>query len=210
MSANPFAKSVDEACRTAFSTIGFRRRVEGIYTRMLNDDVMASVGLNRVMHRDHIEINTMIAVRHEPLERRLAAIDGRRIKTYNPVTINCHLGYFMPEDRYTPWWFSPGEDHREPASGLTAAVVEYGFPFFRANLTLDELIRSLREDRYADKQSRQYRLPVAFLLLGRHDAAKDAIGEALKEIGTRTDAAAENYRSFAQRFLGPLSEPNSF
>lgn len=102
----------------------------------------------------------------------------------------------MPEDRYRAWMCSAGE-MADAASSLTAAVAEHGVAFMESNTSLEALRARLEEGLGMDSE---YRLPIVLDLLGLHDEAAAAAERSVRDLGERSDHAAQRLRGFAERF----------
>lgn len=189
---------VVEAVRAPLGGLGFRKRAGAVFTVSVEDDVLGWLGLNTATkhHADAVEVNPVIGVRHQLVERLVARLTGDKFHAYLPPTVSTPLGYLMPEARYRAWMFSAGE-MTEAASSLVAAVGEFGVSFVASNTSLESLQGRLEEGLGMDTE---YRLPVVLDLLGLHQEAAEAAETSLRDLGERNDPAAQRLRGFVDRF----------
>ena len=150
-----------------------------------------------------VEINPVVGVRFQEVERLVAECRGEKFHAYQPPTISSPLGYLMPEKKYVAWVFAPRRSD-EVATELANAIATHGVPFMRSILDLVELRRRL-QDRSGFEHQLAYRRPAAALLAGDVEQARALLDEALAAIGARTDLAAAEFRRFAESLRSRLS-----
>jgi hypothetical protein len=188
-----------DAVYTLLANLGFKKRAGNVFTIELAPGVIGWLGLNRATrHRapGEVEINPVIGVRFQEVERLVAECRGEKFHTYQPPTISIPLGYLMPQNKYKAWVFAPeGAEH--VAAEMVTAIAGYGVPFMRSVTDLAELCRRF-EDRPGFEHQLVYRRPVAALLAGDLMRARTLLNEATATIGTRTDAAALEFKKFAE------------
>ncbi|MGH3878769.1 MAG: hypothetical protein ACRDSK_17190 [Actinophytocola sp.] len=180
---------------------GFRKRAGTIFTVELADDVLGWLGLNEATQHTRtgeIEVNPVLGLRHQSIERTVARLRDDKFHAYKPATVAIPLGHLMPENTFRVWLFR-AEDLAATAQDLVENVREHGLPFLRRHATLAAITRQL-ESGPAEGTMPEYRLPVAYLLAGEHDRAMTALTGELDSLGDRQDAAADYYRRFAERF----------
>jgi hypothetical protein len=189
-------------CSEASRLLGdleFKKRAGAIFTKPIADDMLGWLGLNHTTRRDdgRLEINPVIGVRHQSLERIVAELSGERVHPYIPPTAAIHLGYLMPQQRYTPWFIEGPQDVEGSARGMVDAITVYGMPFLEANSSLERLLATLHDGKYAFRHMVVYRIPVGYLLLDEVTSAESALHRFVAEMADRRDAAADNFRAFA-------------
>ncbi len=190
--------------------LGFKKRGGEIFTIDLTPGVFGWLGLNRATeHRapGEVEINPVVGVRFQEVERIVAECRGEKFHAYVPATICRPLGYLMPENRYTAWIFA-AERAREVAAQMAAAVASFGVPFMRSVVGFRELDQRLVDGFGFDHQI-VYRRPVAALLAGDVSHARNLLDEATTAMATRTDTAAIEFRKFAEVLRGRCAVPVS-
>ena len=154
-----------------------------------------------------VEINPVVGVRFQEVERLVAECRGEKPHAYLPATISSPLGYLMPEKKYMAWVFAPGRSE-EVATDMANAIATHGLPFMRSVVDLVELRRRL-QDRFGFEHQLAYRRPAAALVAGDAQQARALLDEALAAIGARTDLAAVDFRRFAESLRGRLP-PQTF
>jgi len=199
-----------EGALTLLTKLGFRKRAGEVFTLELRPGVLGWLGLNRAtQHRapGEVEINPVVGVRFQDVERLVAECRGEKFHAYQPPTISSPLGYLMSEKKYMAWVFTPG-DSEEVATGMANAIATYGVPFMRSVVDLVELRRRL-QDRTGFEHQLAYRRPVAALVAGDAEQARAFLDETLAAIGARTDLAAADFRRFADSLRGRLPPQSS-
>ena len=187
--------------------LGFKKRAGGIFTIDLSKDVIGVIGLNRATkHRPpgEVEINPVVGVRHQEVERLVAELRGDKFHAYQPSTIATPLGYVMPENRYRSWVFTV--DRAETvATEMVATIAAHGLAFMHSMKGLTDLCRALDEGRVGFEHQLAYRRPVAWLLAGDPMRAREKLDQSVAALGDRSDLAAEELRRFATALWGRLS-----
>lgn len=178
---------------------GWRRRVPDIFTIDLGSEVLGWIGLNRATHKTGgiLLINPVVGVRNQKLEQLVAQFSGTRFHLYNPPTIAGNVGYLMPEDDFLQWAFSSEHDAEALVSELVQTIQDYGMPFIRANVDLEQLIDTMLHARFGFPHQLKYRIPVAYMMLGRTIEARSEIDKNLAEYADAQYQAAVGYRNFA-------------
>jgi hypothetical protein len=199
-SSQPLIDAVERLSKEGFSRIGFRRREPGIFTVELAGEFLGSVGLNRAVGRGEgwLDVHPSVGVRYQPLERKLAELQGVKWDSYAPATIFSQLGYLMPQHRFLSWSFSIGTDPAPTVEDMIRAVETYGVPFMRSSASLDAIIGRLSTFAYTTADSRSYRLPLTYFMSGDRVRAIALVETELKKLGNQKDAGADFYRKFAE------------
>jgi hypothetical protein len=194
------ANNLLAAVGTRLLPLGFRKRAGGIFTMELAGDVLGWLGLNRAFRagEGRYEVNAVVGVRHQQVERVVAEFLDERPHPYRPPTISVALGYLMPDRRYEPWLF--GQQGLESTSDeLATAIATYGLPFMQRNGALEAVARGLEQGlgHYGE-----YQLPVALALLGEIERATQMLASSVDRLGDRDDERAKELRAFARTFAG--------
>ena len=190
--------------------LGFRKRAGNVFTLDLAPNVLGWLGLNQATkHRaaGEVEINPVIGVRFQNVERLVAECRGEKFHAYQPPTISSPLGYLMPQKEYKAWVFTP-ESSEEMATDMAHAITAHGVAFMRTVVDLAELRRLLRDGFGFDHQL-VYRRPAAALVAGEPEQARALVDESLAALGARTDLAAAEFRRFATSFRSRLPPRSS-
>jgi hypothetical protein len=174
------------------------------YTWPLRNGFSGWLALNTIMGRrdDLVGINPIVGVVSEDIESLMQKLDLRAREGSVP-TISISLGYLMPEKRYLEWLFGPRPvSELEPeVQDLMSAVRAFGMPFIESHASLPLLAADLEALRFTLKESVVYRLPIAYLLLGKSTQARQYAQQQLSALGERADDAANQYRQFARAFF---------
>jgi hypothetical protein len=191
---------VAKLCAPLLAELGFRKRARGIFTIDLEPEVLGWLGLNRAtQHRPagEVEINPIVGVRHQAVERIIAACRGETFHTYQPPSVSTPIGYLMPEARYRAWVFADDVAAGAVARDMAAAIESWAKPFMRSTSSLPELSRRIEEGMGVEDQL-NYRHPVVLYLTGEIVAARTVLHETRRKVANRTDLAAQELRRFAE------------
>lgn len=181
--------------------LGFKKRAGVVFTRDVSGDVIGWLGLNRAS-RHHsageFEVNPVLGVRHQGVERIVAELRGEKFHAYQPPTVSSPLGYLMPGSRYRGWIVNAAEPDRD-VEELVAAIGEYGVPFIESGSDLTAVCELLDRGLGFEHQL-VYRRPVAWMLAGDLNRAVGFVEAAEADLGDRDDEAAVELRSFMAAF----------
>lgn len=191
-------EKVAAALEPRLASNGFKKMPRAIFTSSLADGFIGWLGLNYARRTGGIEINPVVGVRSQELERMLSTVLHERVHKYIPPTISISLGYLMPEQRPHMWDFGD-EFHPAPLLDLSEAIIDYGVPFMKSSANLRK-IDSFLESKFAYIDHAMYRRPLVRWLLGDAKSAVEICQGYRCELGQRSDAAAEHFRRFAGEF----------
>lgn len=202
-SSGDVARRAIDACGANLTKIGFKKRAGTVYSYAVTDDVLGFLGLNSAGNRPSgpFEVNPVVGVRHQPLERIVAELSEKKPHGYLPPSISTPLGYLMPEARYQAWMFDDPTSVDSIATSLGAAVVDYGMPYIREHDSLEKIVASLSATKHSAGDQVAMRLSLGFGLLGDSARARQTIEQDLGDLGDRQDLAAAYYRNFAEALL---------
>jgi hypothetical protein len=181
--------------------LGFDKRAGSVFTREVAGDALGWLGLNKASRHSpagEFEVNPVVGIRHQGVERVVAELQGATFHAYLPPTVSSPLGYLMPGTRYRAWTVS-ADDPGSGVEDLVEAVREYAVPFMETNSTLT-LLCTLMDDGLGFEHQLVYRQPVAWVLAGDLDRAVRLVDLAEANLGDREDDAAVELRSFAVAF----------
>lgn len=200
MSSTSLTADVVSAVKGPLGDLGFTKRSGEVFTCVLETDVLGWIGLNRAYRRaeDSLEVNPVVGVRHQAVERVVAELRRERFHAYLPPTVSTPLSQLTQAGRYSPWLFSRGPQIFDLAARLAAAVAEHGLPFMRSASNLEQLYELIKRGQGFAHQL-AYRRPVVSLMMGDRVEAERSLEEALADVGDRNDLAALEFRSFAER-----------
>jgi len=209
MTAGDLTADVVAALRGPFSALGFKKRAGEVFTCDIADGVLGWLGLNRAYRQAEarLEVNPVIGIRHQEVERLIAEFRGEKFHPYQPPTVSTPLGYLTSARRYVPWLFARADAINEIADDLVVAVAQHGLPFIREATNLRELCQLIEQGKGSAHQL-AYRRPVVWLLMEDRAEASRSLDAELAELGDRTDRAACEFRSFGERLrvhLNPVA-----
>ena len=174
-----------------------------IFEKQLAEECLGRCGLN--ITRQHLSggigINPVAGLIFSPIEDVIQRLLETKLRQ---STLNSSLGYLMPEKRYLEWIFPLDEsiDIKLEAEKLANAVLLYGEPFSRQHASLGVVIESLENLRFIDRDSANYRLPIAYSLADEPERAREFMIRQLKEVEGRDDFAAQQKRQLFNALLG--------
>jgi hypothetical protein len=196
-------KAVLTLVQEQLATLGFRKRKQQILSLPVSEDVVGFIGLNIATGGRGpgvLEINPVVGVRNQRVERLVAELVGEPFNELNPFSVGANVGYLSPESKYKPFIFTDAAAIQGPAGQLVGAVRMYGLPFINANAPLPAILETMRTRGFAIDYVAAYRIPVALHLLGKRAEADAFVSDELAKLGARTDPAAQRFRAFAGRF----------
>ncbi|MCC6618869.1 MAG: hypothetical protein IT341_07500 [Chloroflexi bacterium] len=194
------------AMTAALRPMGFiRRQADGLFTIELAPDVLGWLGLNGATkwHPGAVQVNPVIGVRHQVVERMVAELRGDRFHRYIPPTVSIPIGYVMPERTFTTWLFEPASMVAK-AADLAAAVERYGLSAMHVARDLHGLLDKMGQ-RWGFSHQNVYRRPVIQWLLGDPDGALADAHASVAELGDRDDPAAEELRHYVDELRRMIS-----
>ena len=186
---------------TRLQSLSFKKRAGTVFTREVVEDVLGWLGLNqasRHLPAGQVEVNPVVGIRHQGIERVVAELRGEKFHEYQPPTVSTPLGYVMPGSRYRAWILGAGSPEAS-SEDLVTSVASYGLPFMESGSSLSQLCRLLDQNRGFQHQL-VYRRLVAWALAGDAARSIELVHAAEADLGDRTDAAAAELRSFIAAF----------
>jgi hypothetical protein len=184
---------------------GFRKRADDNFTLDLDHRTQGSVALNRATYhnRGPLDVNPVIGIRDQEVERLLAELLGERFHPYWPSTVSRPLGYLTPAQWIVTWTFETLESVPMQAEDMTQAILTYGIPYMKESSSRDAFIETMRAQ--PANEMFRYRLPLILWLEGSTEEASAMVDRRMAEVWNRADATAPHYRRFADRFRRLIS-----
>lgn len=132
-----------------------------------------------------------------PLERALAELAG-----WPPplASVSKPLGYLMPQNTFVQWDFPADGDLSSIAEDLAKAVSEYGQPFIGRWSDWEVFSTEVGSSGLLLESEKFIVLPVVLAINGDRPGAERIIRQELARVGDSSDAYAQSYRQFADRF----------
>lgn len=180
--------------------LGFQPRRLGILSCDLADDVIGWLGLNTATRgqKGVIEVNPVVGIRHQRIERLLAELMAEPFDDLVPPTIAGNVGYLSPPHRYLTFTFGVALCNNQISDQLAEAINRHALTFMKKIINLDALVQAMQENPPLGMvEQLQYRLPIALWLLGDTQHAKNSLGRSIAKMEPRSDPAATRYRAFA-------------
>jgi hypothetical protein len=187
-----------EKATSELSSFGFKKRAGQIYTCDIAEDYLGWIGLNQGTYpNEGFEINPVIGVRHQELEKLVAVLQKKKPHQYIPSTTSRPLGYLMPEKSYKTWTFALAAPEKmdSPVMNMITAIEDFGLPFMKNHLSIDAIINGLNAG-FGIPEQRTYRLAAGYLLAGKRELVKEIADDWSERLGDRNDLAAQQARRF--------------
>jgi hypothetical protein len=149
------------------------------------------------------EVNSVVGVRHQELERLVSELRGDKPHNYVPPSISTPLSYLFPDKRYRTWPFRGGTADIAVARDLVTALENYCIPFMMNHTTLPDI--SLAFDQHLGfDDAIAYRRPLVALLSKDFEEARRLANESQLSLGGRTDLAAKQLFAFTEKLLARI------
>lgn len=184
------------AAKAALVDRGWTKRSGDIYTLDLGDGFLAWLGFNRASKHHPLEVSPVVGVVYEParkLEQRLSGLTPAITPSLSEP-----LRYLADDPPVAVLRVTNPADAESGAAELVQTIEMYGLPFVRSLATRDALATALRERRHIVREYAITRLPATLASFGLEAEARQAMAAGLKELGDRTDPAADHVRAFAE------------
>jgi hypothetical protein len=196
------------AARDRMKEAGWRKRSGDIFTLDLGEGYFAWLGLNRATKHHPLQVNPVVGLRYDPLERLLAELDGR--KPHTTATLAKPIGYLTPENTFLQLHVAHTDDAGPAADQLRDLVDKYGLPFARRFAGQDELEAALREATYVPNPERTRQLLPAFLFLRANYAeARACLKDGLAAYAANPEwLVSQAYREFTSALTARLDHAN--
>ena len=197
MRKSKIAELAFRAITQKLETIGFETNKLGIYKLAIDTDVLGWVGLNTCGQKPGLlEVNPVVGVRHQTIEKLLAELLSESYDAVNPPTLAGNIGYLSPDNKFRQFSFSMDADPLNIADALVQDIERYGLPFMKRNIDLNVFLKTMKSTRFGISEQLNYRIPLCLYLLGRFDETSQFLSTKLLQLADRTDHAAKRYFSF--------------
>src|SRR3974390_1349222 len=145
-----FTKGVIASVQQELGTLGFEKRKAGILTLKIQTGVLGTVGLNTATGRGPgvLEINPVVGVRNQQIERLVAELCGDPFDELIPPTLAGNVGYLSPANWYLPFLFSQDTEIGGVSAQLCDAVRVHGLPFIKEAANLAALVEAMQTGRF--------------------------------------------------------------
>lgn len=183
--------------RAPLGGLGFTKSSGYVFTSLAGSECLGWLGLNHgVEPRRGVEVNPVIGVRHQQVERIVASLLGEPFHASLPPTISLPLSVLTPEAPAL-WTFFVDGDIDATAGSMVTTIEQAALPFVARTTTLPDLLACAER---GWGHSLDVRVPVLLALLGEHDRATAAVARTLGGLGSRDDPHARWFRGYAAAF----------
>ncbi len=168
-----------------------KRVIHRDYVVTLGSEAIGTVHFGWVASRTEplLELNALVGVRNQALERKLAEIMREEFDPRGPGTIVKQLGYLMPEPRFVQWRFTYDMEIRRSCERMGCS-------------RRSRRACSLRNSSWTPFTGSAF--PVAYLLLGKPTRATKLVDCYVREMKGHTFPLETDYRNFVRDFQGEL------
>jgi hypothetical protein len=178
---------------------GWRRhRGGGLFTLSLGDGFAAWLGLNSATQHHPLQINPVVGLRCDPLERLVADLTARKSDP-SITTLSSPIGYLTPQNAFLQLEVTAAEDVLPAVDRLVGLMELYGLPYARRHASLDMLLAALQEGgNVANPDRTKLLIPALLFLTGAHEQAEYTLQQGCDHYGD--DLAilvVRQYREFA-------------
>ncbi len=185
------------------ATVGLQRKGDWFLFNV-EPGILGRMGLNISSYRSDglIGFSPIISVESVEVRTELNRLTCQKSGHPQP-SLSSALGYLMPEKRFLEWRLNPNEGiaQRDEVYRMRLALEKYGLVFLRKFGTMRDITHCLETLQFCFKERAVYHLPVVYRVNGKEDQARICIDSHLAEIEGKSDIAAMDFRSFAERFL---------
>ena len=202
MSKKALLREVYQLTAEALCARGMRKRLRGLFTRELSDDVLGFVGLNSAT-KYGFDINPIIGVRHQSIELVVARLEQAEYHPYIGTTIASPIGYLMDPPKFRQWSFEEGQDNAAVVADMVHQITTIGFAYMEANKTIEAMCARIAKDRHYMMRSNIYQLPVGYLMLRRYNEAEQVVRRELDKIATHRKPTIEEHEAALGEKLDP-------
>jgi hypothetical protein len=174
--------------------LGFRGS-RGLYRMTVGSGVTGKLGLNTGnVGPGAITVQPMISVRHDTIEREIAARVG--LSSSSGPTIVAHLTELDPDDDVDELLVTSDESAMAVMENIGERLVRSGIPWIREMATMEGLASGL--ERFTSMEP-MFPRPLAYRAIGRVDLAIASIDQTLQEFaGLPNTGTVARFRAFAE------------
>jgi len=196
-SSKEFETALLKAALPKLTRMGMQKRAHWIFTCALAPEAIGWLSFPSRLDRSevHIMMSVNVGVRHQTLERTLAELEGEKFHAYHPPSMMTSLDSLMPRRAFPSWVFTNETDNAALLNDVISCIEKYGLAFMRDHTGLDSIVETGYQ--FQSRESRAYRVPVAYFLMGESEKVRESLNETLESIADRDDFWAQGFRKFA-------------
>lgn len=196
---------VQELIAQKLLPLGFKKHQQGVLTLQIEPELLCWVGLNtataRTANGATLEVNTVIGVRQQAVERLVAKLNEEEFNEIIPPTIAGNIGYLSTEDKYLPYYFPAGADPNPIVESLCEKIAATAIPFARKSRDMYALISEMETSRFSMPTQIAYRIAAAYIIVGNLKKAGELVTARLEKLQQQADPGAVRYKKFANKIL---------
>ena len=173
-------RAYEAALKEVLTQAGWKRRTGGLFTKPVQGDCLAWLGINRATKYWPLHVNPVVGVHHPQVESvRRALLPPLPKPTYVGATYAIPVGYLTPAKTYLTLDV-PSSAEAPTVAAETAALAEtYAVPLATRLADLEALSGALAEG----PLTQAHAPPIVLALLGRRDEALAMVASMLEEAG---------------------------
>lgn len=196
--SNNLTNSIVSMANDYLNPLGWNKQKEDIFTKRFNDDCLYWLSLNKTVknHGKYIAINIICGIRWQPIEMTISKLSNSKFHEYSPPTVSVPIGYLMPNNSFVTLIFEDGSDIDAEFLKLKEYISNYAMPFFDRNNSLTRLSELMHEKKFFRPQQSDYRIMVAYYLLGNFNEAINFANSYLEQLKKSDIAFFEKFELF--------------
>ena len=206
--ASEFAQHVEQLISVRLSAEGFRKSSKGgIFVKDVAPEVLCWVGLNKAgVKETGFEVNLVVGVRHQEVERQLAALLDEPWDPVIPPTLATNVGYLSPSGRYLGHVSPDPKTCPLPLDSFARWSWNSGCLSPVSCRSFRNWLRPCRRDDARFRSSPTTACPSATSWMVRPCGRRNASGQSWEKVGDAADPAAARYRHFASKLLDRIAD----
>jgi hypothetical protein len=169
----------DKIARDVLCPMAFVRKKYN-FIKKISEDSIGTIGFGIHSHLGTLFINPVIGVINNYVEELYSKLTGIDTVSIFFPTISTPIGYLMPENIFLEWEYSEQKDITYLNSTLISAIEKFGFPFMEKYKAQDELLTCFKQNKFINNQSKDYRLPILYYIMGEKGKGLDVIKSSLE------------------------------
>jgi hypothetical protein len=178
--------------------MGFDKRAQIFFTKRFGAEVLG--GLAFVLDIDgELFVNPSAAVRHQPLERLVADLTGKKFHPYLFGTLGGLIGNIPPLNDFIIFEFPDGTDVASRVGEMFSLIRQVVIPWMERHPDLDSFIEDIKTHGYGGREGRYMRRSVAHYMRQEFGLARNLLSEGLELMHDD-----EDFRRFADALLARM------
>lgn len=210
MATEKLIKIVLNKLNEYFTSLGMQKQKEDIYIQEISENIISWIGLNKAVKQkgNYVEINVVIGVRHQGVEKLVADLREFKFHKYAPPTFSIHFGYITPNKCYSPLVFTPDVKIDKIIDVFKGEFENYGHKLLKENTTLENICNTLNNKRFLLPQQGEYRLAVCYFMQKQYNKATEYINQHLEKLKGKEDAFSNYMNIFSKNLFNLIEKEN--